>query len=264
MAKGMALSPTIRRAVLRLWVPTIKRLRKVRAWSALLVAMRRRSRAAELWIGDSHALSYNQRVHQSNFVKVRGGPIVLRVGPRLMWSLAEKGFPARVHHIARIVSRFGVAGSIVPVFVAGEIDVRCHLAGRPEDFRFVTRYVDRCREVAHTLGAARLVFAVPPPPSADCPNVEEFPIRGTIGERVTAFDSLRRALVDAVAATPGAELLDATDDLRAKDGALRSDLTDDGCHVNLDGVVVVRAVAEHLDLTTRVSLTPRVASPGGS
>jgi hypothetical protein len=106
-------------------------VRAGRAWAALLVAMRRKSRATELWIGDSHALSYNQRVHYSGFTRAPGGQIVLRVGPRLMWSLATKGFPARVHRVERAVSRFGVPGSIVPVFIAAEIDVRCHPVDHP-------------------------------------------------------------------------------------------------------------------------------------
>lgn len=236
---------------LRLRVRLGVRLAALRACAALLVAMRRRRRATELWIGDSHALSFNQKVSYAQFVRAPEGQVVLRIGPRLMWSLAEKGFPERAHRVVRIVAKYGIPGSIVPFFVSGEVDVRCHLVGREDDYGFVKKYVDRCLELATALGSPRAVFVVPPPPSEWCPNVEEFPIKGSIGERVAVFGSMRAALVDAVAATPGAELLDATDGLAGEDGAIRRELTDDGCHTNLAGVGVVRARARQLDVRVR-------------
>jgi lysophospholipase L1-like esterase len=149
--------------------------------------------------------------------------------------------------VARVAG-LGGAGNFVPVFVAGEIDVRCHLPGREPDFGFVRAYVDRAMAVANTLHAPRVVFVVPPPPSATCPNIEEFPIKGSIGDRVLAFDALRVALAAAVADHPRAELLDATDALRSDDGSMRQELTDDGCHTNSLGVAIVRARVEGLQL----------------
>lgn len=240
----------LRFIALRIWVPIIGRLRMLRAWGALLTGMRRRSRATELWIGDSHALSFNQKVHFSEFVRGPEGQIILRVGPRLMWSLAESGFSERVDRVARVVSKFGRPGSIVPVFVSGEIDVRCHLVGREQDYGFVKTYVDRCLALATSLRSPRAVFVVPPPPSEWCPNVEEFPIKGTIAERVGVFQNLREALISAVQQAPAAELLDPTDALVGADGSLRRDCTDDGCHTNHHGVAVVRALAHQMELTS--------------
>lgn len=237
--------------VARLKVMVGGRVRGLRAWAALLVAMRRRKRATELWIGDSHALSFNDKVSMTAFSRGPEGQIVRRLGPRLMWSIAQKGFPPRVHRLVAVVGRWGVPGSIVPVFVAGEIDVRCHLADHEADFGFVEDYVARCQELAATMRARRTVYAVPPPPSEACPSIEQFPVRGTIAERVKGFNSLREALADAVARTPGAELLDATDGLTRDDGSIRPELTDDGCHTNLEGMHIVRARAHELDLLAR-------------
>jgi hypothetical protein len=239
----------LRFIALRIWVPIIGRLRMLRAWAALLMAMRRRSRATELWIGDSHALSFNQKVHFSEFVRGPEGQIILRVGPRLMWSLAESGFSKRVDRVARVVARLGRPGSIIPVFVSGEIDVRCHLVGREQDYGFVKTYVDRCLALAASLRSPRAVFVIPPPPSEWCPNVVEFPIKGTIVERVGAFRNLREALISVVEHASGAELLDPTDELAGPDGSLRRDYTDDGCHTNHRGVAVVRSLAHQMELT---------------
>ncbi len=217
----------------------LAKLRPLQAWVHLLLRLRSR-RTTELWIGDSHAMSFNQHVGLAMFMKAPEGQLVLRVGARLMFSLATKGFPPRVHKLAGFIGRFGRPGAFVPYFVAGEIDVRCHLAHRTGPMEFVASYVERCAGIAHEVGASRLVVVVPPPPSRTVPNIEELPVVGSIEERVAAFDRLRDALASAVAATPGAGLLDATAALAAPSGELRAELTEDGCHTNLDGVALVR------------------------
>lgn len=237
---------------LRLRVLLGLRLHSARAWLALVVAMRRRSRASELWIGDSHALSFNAPVSLRGFSVASEGQIIRRIGPRLMYSVAHKGFPPRVHRIVNVVSKWGRPGSLVPIFSCGEIDVRAHLPTREDaTYDFVALYVQRCMELATELKADRAYFAVPPPQSEACPSIEEFPVAGTIAQRVAAFDRLRKELTAAVAATPGAELLDATDLLAGPDGAIRPELTDDGAHVNIEGMRVFRSRARELELTAR-------------
>lgn len=228
------------------------RLQALRAWGALLIAMRRRRRATELWIGDSHALTFNAPVSLRAFSVAGEGQIIRRIGPRLMYSVAHKGFPPRVHRIVRLVNSWGRPGSLVPVFICGEIDVRAHLAGLADaTYDFVPLYVQRCMELAEGLKAERAYFAVPPPQSEACPSIEEFPVTGTIAQRVAVFDRLRKELAAAVAATPGAELLDATDLLAGPDGAIKPELTDDGAHVNLDGMALFRTRARELEMTVR-------------
>lgn len=217
----------------------LAKLRPLQAWLHLLLRLRSR-RTTELWIGDSHAMSFNQDVGLAMFMRAPEGQLVLRVGARLMYSLATKGFPPRVHRITGFVGRFGRPGAFVPYFVAGEIDVRCHLAPRTGPLDFVPAYVDRCAGIAREMGASRFVVVVPPPPSRTVPDIEELPVVGTIEERIAAFERLRDQLAEAVSGTPGATLLDATAALAAPSGELRPELTEDGCHTNLDGVALVR------------------------
>lgn len=200
----------------------------------------------ELWIGDSHAMSFNRRVGLGMFMRGPDGQVIFRIGTRLMYSIAHKGFPPRLDRLARVLRlarRLGLVGprdGLVPFFVTGEIDVRCHLTDHDEDYGFVPLYVQRCRAAASSLGATRAVIVVPPPPSATCPDVEQFPIKGDIGARTDAFDGLRAALRDEVSRHDDLVLLDATEALADETGALRAGLTDDGCHTNLAGVALVR------------------------
>jgi lysophospholipase L1-like esterase len=223
-----------------------------------LLAAARRSRPTELWLGDSHAVYLNQDYTSAKLSRAPEGQVVWHLGGRLMWSLAANGFPRRVRLLASALRRIGRPGSLVPMFCAGEIDVRCHLvprAARPDfSLDFVRAYVRRCRELAAAMGAPTLVIVVPVPPSDDCPRNPMYPIKGTIDERVQIFGELRRAVAKAVAEagpTPRVELLDATELLADDTGALRSELTDDGCHTNARGVRLVRASVRELDLAAR-------------
>lgn len=233
------------------------RMRTALAWFRLVRGMRRTGRRTELWIGDSHAMSFNRNIALGTFLTGPDGQVILRVGARLMRSLAIKDFPPRVLRICRVVGRAGIPGSVVPFFVAGEIDVRCHLADHPdEDFGFVADYVKRCHSVSRLLNADGAVVVVPPPPcdystddySTDLPT---YRIRGSLEQRLLVFRTLRSALVDAVAPYADIELLDCTDVLAGASGAMRPDLTDDSCHTNLSGVQLVRARVRSLNLADR-------------
>jgi hypothetical protein len=208
---------------------------------ALIVAMRRRRRS-ELWIGDSHAMALNRKATNSMFCRGSEGQLILRAGPRLMYSLARNGFPPRVMRVARFVNRFGRPGSLVPVFVAGEIDLRAHLPKRPDDpLDWIADYVDHCVEVARLLKADRVGFFVTPPP-VDVPADDIwFPIIGTIEERVAIHRRLRAALADGVSRTPNGVLIDLTETLARADGAMPVEFTYDGVHTNEAAVARVRA-----------------------
>jgi hypothetical protein len=210
------------------------------AWPSLIVAMRRRRRT-ELWIGDSHAMALNRKATNSMFCRGPEGQLILRAGPRLMYSLARNGFPPRVTRVARLVNRFGRPGSLVPLFVAGEIDLRAHLPKRPDaPLDWVAGYVDNCMGVARLLKADRVGFFVTPPP-VDVPADDIwFPIIGTIEERVAIHRRLRGALAEGVSGTPNGILLDLTDTLARADGAMPVESTYDGVHTNLAAVARVR------------------------
>jgi hypothetical protein len=212
------------------------------AWPTLLWAMRRRSRRTELWIGDSHAMCVNREVTNGMFMRAPEGQLILRAGARLMYSIARKGFPPRVMRVARFVNRFGRPGAIVPIFLAGEIDVRVHLPERLDaPFDWMAGYVERCAEVARLLKADRMGFFVTTPP-VDVPEADVwFPITGSIEERVEAHRRLREALTRAVEPIPDAVLLDLTDMLAGPTGAMPIESTTDGAHTNLETVATIRA-----------------------
>lgn len=217
----------------------------LRSW--LLVLRSLGGRPIELWIGDSHASHLNTSdwpVPPQN--TIAPGVHVRHLGPRLMFSVARDGFPPEVTRLVRRLVRFGRA-PVTLLLVVGEIDIRCHLAprlaGTATPLDFPARYV--AHGLALGAGVARLVFVVPVPPSDEVQDAQGFPVAGTLAERLDVFARMRSALHDAVDPSQ-ALLLDATSCLGDGDGALRSEFSFDGCHVNEAGRVVVRAQLDTL------------------
>jgi hypothetical protein len=230
------------------------------AWPSLLIAMRRRKRRTELWIGDSHAMCVNRPVTNGMFMRAPGGQLILRDGARLMYSIGRNGFTPRVMRVARFVNRFGRPGALVPIFLAGEIDVRVHLAERLDSpFDWVAQYVQRCMEIARLLGADRVGFFVTTPP-VDVPEADVwFPITGTIEERVEAHTRLRGALTVSVEEEQSAVLIDMTDMLADPSGAMPVEFTFDGAHTNDEAVARIRARIRDYGLLAEETPEPQVA-----
>jgi hypothetical protein len=206
-------------------------------------------RTRELWIGDSHAMTFNHAITSAQFMRAHGG-LIARVGARLMYSLSRKGFPPEVVRIAEAIGTRGRPGTYVPFYVAGEIDVRTHMSARPDDdLSWVAEYVDRCLALSAVMRAPRSYFVAPPPPVQLEDHPTWYPILGTIEERMTEFNRLRAALQTAVAAHPEAEYLDLTPVICDVNGQLRADMTLEGCHTNLEGVAAIRGRMRELALT---------------
>ena len=218
------------------------------AWLRLVIAMRRR-RPTELWIGDSHAMGINRPVTNGMFMRGPDGMLVLRAGAKLMYSLARDGFPPRVMRVARFVHRFGRPGAFVPIFSAGDIDVRVHLPKRPEaTFEFVERYVEQCLSVAELFKATKIGFLVPPPPVDARPEEVWFPITGTMDDRLAAQKRLVDALYEAAGKVPHAVLIDLTPVLSGPTGGMPVELTMDGAHTDAPTVERIRAHVAGYDL----------------
>jgi hypothetical protein len=217
----------------------------------LLVAIRGR-RATELWIGDSHAMSANHDIVSSMFMRGSNGELILRAGAKLMYSVARDGWPPRIMRVVRLIGPFVRPGSIIPVFSAGEIDVRAHLSGRPEqEITFAPAYVERCEAIARQLKADLSGYLVPPPPCTRAPDEVWFPMAGTLEAQVASFRQLRLALADALHDVPHARLLDFTSILADPwTGGIRPEFTDDGVHTNLAAVREIRAMIEQAELLT--------------
>jgi hypothetical protein len=207
------------------------------------------ARPTELWVGDSHVLFMNgRRPGGTRLTKISSRKFVWHVGPRLMWSIANTGFPPEVLLMAQLIRRFGGSRNLTLVVVFGEIDVRAHLAKRQARSRpgmkFVDEYLRQCQLLGKTLHAQRIVITVPVPPGDSLRDAPEFPRSGSLPERINAFRLLRAELEESVD-TSGREsdvvLLDCTEEIADSQGSLRVDLTDDGCHVNDSGVSAIQA-----------------------
>lgn len=210
------------------------------AFAFLLLRPGWRLRPREIWIGDSHAMTYNRDIVNSLFIRAPEGQFILRAGARLMFSLGRKGFPPAIARTAALVARTRRRGRLIPFFMCGEIDVRAHLVKHGDDYTFVREYVERCAVLADQLGATTFYVAVPPPPVDLFAEECWYPITGTPAERAVAHRRLREELRLAVAATDGARLFDATDDLANAEGIMARDRTVDGCHTNLEMVAKIR------------------------
>lgn len=213
-----------------------------------LVRICKDTRSTELWVGDSHAVFLNNCWPvSSRLSRIDDQRFVWHLGPRLMYSIANNGFPLDVLLVARLIHWFGGSRNVALIFVFGEIDVRVHLADTQAQSRrslkFLSEYAEQCRLLGQKLGATHVVVTVPVPPGDSFDDAPEFPRSGTLAERINAFRELRQALEAALSATgaePKTVLLDCTEKLANPDGSLRADLTDDGCHVNKSGALLVR------------------------
>jgi hypothetical protein len=209
-------------------------------------------RVQRIWIGDSHVAHYTDgRWPCPELRRTAPGEFTWHIGPRLMYSLATQDYPPRVRRVVRVagwLARLRRRPITSMVFSAGEIDIRCHVAPRvaagSSGAEFSDDYVAHAVQIARAARAREAVFIVPPPPSDDFGDRYQFPIAGTLDERIEAFRLVRARLraSDGLDATDVAvRIVDATDDLAAPDGSLRSEMTHDGCHVNASGRNVVQA-----------------------
>jgi hypothetical protein len=220
------------------------------SWWTLVPLMRsaRSTGLTEIWVGDSHAMCFNGPRTPARVSRCDDGQFVLYLGPRLMFSLARDGFPFWTRALARMIGVIAPPGSVLFAFCAGEIDVRCHLVPRShrhdDVLAFVDPYLERCAALASSAGTGTALVVTPPPPSITCPVQPEFPVNGTIGERVDMrnrlVDRLRQGVGHVETLTfsvidPGLALSDA-------DGGLDAAYTDDGCHTNAAGVLVTRRI----------------------
>ena len=207
----------------------------------LLVAMRRR-RPTELWIGDSNAMGTNHDVVSSMFMRGSDGQLILRGGAKLMYSVARDGWPPRISRVVRLIRPFVRPGSLVPIFSAGEIDIRVHMTKRPdEEITYAGPYVERCEDIVRQLKADKSGYLFPPP---QCTRAQEevwFPMVGSLEQRVANAARMRTAIAAAVDEVPHAQLLDFNDILTdPATGGIRPEFTDDGVHTNLAAVARIR------------------------
>lgn len=195
-------------------------------------------------IGDSHAL-FLCGAHGSSLRRIRPtrfpGVIVLWLGPKLLHSLATRGFPAWVRILmARRLALGGRANVCVDI-VAGEIDVRCHLAPRVAADgpavvdRLVEAFVAQLRRCADG-GVAGIRYYEPVPPSDAYADNPEFPRAGSLAERIRCHrllaDRIRQSIEDAARTGYPFRFVANPEEAVLADGAMNPLWSDDGCHFN--------------------------------
>lgn len=191
-------------------------------------------------IGDSHA-SFLVGREPKEILKSQQGDLVLWLGPRLMYSVAHRGFEftwRQTWALRRL--NFSTL-----VFVLGEIDVRMYLGQEPhERFRnplWVKRYCEKICELKSRYRAKRAIIVSPVPPSDLGYDNPRFPRVGTLQARVNGLEWLRAELernsrgFDA----HGVALVDPTVELVDESGQLNAVYTDDGVHLNESGARIV-------------------------
>lgn len=226
----------LRRARLRGWIALFR---------MLLAALR--GQVDEIWVGDSHSVTFNtEHSPLPGILRTGERRWTWHLGPRVMYSIARDDFPPTLLRTARLIARVPGARDATWFFSFGEIDIRCHLAPRLAgggEVGCVATYVDRVRGLVGRLGTPVGTIVVPVPPCLDSYDHAAFPVAGSPDERLAAHRAVRSALTVAVGAgpaRPALRLLDLTEALSGPDGLMRDELTDDGCHTNAAGRVVVR------------------------
>lgn len=210
----------------------------------------------EVWVGDSHTVYLNRSYVTANLLRGAPGVYVVHLGSRLMYSVASGGLPVWSRRMLAVIAR--LARRPVPMFVClGEIDVRCHLAkhGAPGRWPlgFVSPFVQETGALARGLGFAPVTFVVPPPPCRDHLSIGHLPVVGDFPTRISAFNALRAELERCCGESAAdVRLLDMTPLIFDADNGIREDLTDDQCHVNAAGALLLRGavVASLAEATT--------------
>lgn len=211
-----------------------------------IVFQRIGGKALTLVIGDSHAL-FLCGAHSESSRKIRptkfSGVYVVWLGPRLMNSIGNHGFPFWVRLlISSVFSKlFGKLKIRVDV-VLGEIDIRCHLVphvaknGLKEIDNLVDRFVASLKASVGIDGVRQLLFYQPVPPSDLCRESHEFPRAGELAERIVCHRYLsgyiqQRFFELALSGYPFCFVASPSEATLA-DGSLNPLWSSDGCHFN--------------------------------
>lgn len=205
-----------------------------------------RGRVDEVWVGDSNAVFSGA----NGFPRLGIGSTeprrwVWSLGPRLMFSVARDGYPPLMHRMLRVLRRVSANRDVLWIFSAGEIDLRCHVVphlGDAEVMAFVKPYIERVRLLVGEFDAPYAAVAIPVPPAAEFSD--EYPVVGTLEERLAAHRLMREQILAALGPTTGGAVIhafDASDRLSDQHGHYRTDFTDDGIHPNDKGRTEIRA-----------------------
>lgn len=196
-----------------------------------------RKNISRVWIGDSHA-SFTSESRITQTLLRQSTDALIWLGPKLMYSISKNGFPPWLLRSMR----YQVFRRVPLVFSFGEIDVRAHLVAKLEEgqnFDFVSSYVQRIVEIGKSNNGLKLIIMGPVPPSDIGISDPRYPRNGTLAERIKAAQLLN-SRVENECDKFGIKFLDVSSIVANGDGSLRSEFTDDGCHLNHVGAIAVK------------------------
>ena len=176
--------------------------------------------------GDSHSVIYQ-------FITLPDKKIdVTYLGPWTMNRIGRDGVPDKIFD-SKIKPDILMA-------VFGEIDIRCHILKQADTLKQTTQAViDKLVDEFFTalLKAASkykvkiIIRGVVPP--TDVKENPEFPIYGTLQQRVLATKALNAKLAE-MASKTGMHFLDVYTEFATEDGTLRKDFSDSNVHIDVE------------------------------
>ena len=197
-------------------------------------------------VGDSHGLLtltpnrvLGSRAHV--YLELRGdhpggafdAQFTHHLGSRTMY-----GFSTREEAAPRTLTAFGVKPGDTVLFVLGEIDVRSHVfkhvgEGVPVEAvvaDLTERYFRKIGELTQGRGVEAAVMGAIPPMDGPTYASEDYPIRGSLAQRVAATRLLNAALAEGCGAR-GMAYFELNDLYALPDGSLDLAQSDHFCHV---------------------------------
>jgi len=205
-----------------------------------LKSLRKSKQEIYLVVGDSHSC-YISNTKLVRFAEGPFGFFSFWVGPRLMYSIAHKGFPvSRMEKSALKRMNFSAI-----CFSFGEIDIRAHLAENPDflhaSTNWINLYIMKCIEFANDVCGKLAVIIIPPPPSDWAFDNISFPKRGDLQQRVSAHNTVRKLLLQSASDTRNITAIDLTNEFSDQQGELSRQFSDDGCHINFHGASMIHS-----------------------
>jgi len=188
-----------------------------------------------LLIGDSHAVAVHSALDHGFIKKLFPIYYLERLGPRLMYSVSQKGFLLSNRTIRKLkLMRFDRVYVIV-----GEIDCRVFLSDESRPYTRVSTWVNdflnECEKLSRELEVPELVIVGPLPPSDIGYEDSRYPRTGSISGRVNATKWLSETLLNEIALNHEGKVryLDIWSQITSKDSTLEPKFTDDGVHINM-------------------------------
>lgn len=191
-----------------------------------------------LVIGDSHAVFLvNSKLRP---IAIKQNYISLWLGPRLLFNINDSDFKITPEILSlNKKSKFSQV-----IFILGEIDIRCHLAGLPSNWDnaevWVHNYISWIKKVTLNLQCESITVLCGPPPTDYGLENPNFPKVGPLSKRLLAFNKLNCLLDDASKLFEGVVVKVPWAIIQDPDGSLSQRYTDDGCHINESGSKLIR------------------------